>query len=103
MDFLLIPPIAFVLYVGLVWMVSRVGRKLAGPDHASVMKSSTYSSGESNPVSKAAPGYRPFFLVALFFAILHLGVLVLGTGGLTPITGVYLVGIVLALVALILG
>jgi len=78
MDFLLIPPVAFLLYLGLVWIVSRAGRKLAGPPHASVMKSSTYSSGESNTTSKAAPGYRPFFLVALFFAILHLGVLVAG-------------------------
>ena len=49
------------------------------------------------------PGYRPFFLVALFFAILHLSVLVLGSGGFTIITGAYLVGIILALVALILG
>ena len=103
MDILLIPPVAFAIYAGLVWIMARIGRRLAGPGTASVMKSSTYSSGESNPVSNAAPGYRPFFLIALFFAILHLGVLVLGSGGLTPITGVYLAGIVLALIALILG
>jgi NADH:ubiquinone oxidoreductase subunit 3 (subunit A) len=103
MDFLLIPPIAFVLYAGLVWVLSLAGRKLAGPAHASTQKSSTYASGELAPIDKAAPGYKPFFLIALFFAILHLGVLVLGSGGLTLLTGVYLVGIVLALLALILG
>jgi NADH:ubiquinone oxidoreductase subunit 3 (subunit A) len=103
MSFLLIPPIAFLIYVVLVTLVAGIGRVLAGPSHASVMKSSTYSSGESNPISKAAPGYRPFFLIALFFAILHLSVLVIGSGGLTPITGIYLAGIILALVALILG
>ncbi len=103
MDVLLIPPVAFVVYVGLVWVLVRIGRRLAGPGQASALKSSIYSSGESNPAGKAAPGYRPFFLIALFFAILHLGVLVLGSGGLTPITGAYLVGIVLALIALILG
>jgi NADH:ubiquinone oxidoreductase subunit 3 (subunit A) len=100
---LLIPPIAFVLYLILVTVLSRVGRLLAGPGHASDIKSSTYSSGELNPASTAVPGYKPFFMVALFFAILHLGVLVLGSGGLTPIMGLYLAGLILVLVILILG
>ena len=55
----------------------------------------------------AVPGYRPFFVVALFFAILHLGVLVLATGGLTAVTSggavVFLVGLMLALLALVGG
>jgi hypothetical protein len=42
-------------------------------------------------------------VVALFFAMLHLGVLVLGSGGITLISGVYLAGLMLALLALILG
>ena len=41
--------------------------------------------------------------VALFFAILHLGVLVVGTGGINAVTGIYLAGLGLALLALILG
>ena len=103
MDFLLIPPIAFVIYLVLVTVLARVGRLLAGPDHASIQKSSTYASGEAGPTTTAVPGYRPFFLIALFFAILHLGVLVLGSGGFTMITGIYLAGIILALIMLILG
>ena len=51
----------------------------------------------------AAPGYRPFFVVALFFAVLHLGVLVLGTGVSSPVLIIYLCGLMLALLALILG
>ena len=51
----------------------------------------------------SAPGYRPFFLSALFFAILHLGVLMIGYGGFTWMTGIYLVGLTLALLALVLG
>jgi hypothetical protein len=39
----------------------------------------------------------------LFFAILHLGVLILGSSDLSATAGVYLVGLMLALVALILG
>ncbi len=67
------------------------------------MKNSMYGSGEAAPSGAAAPGYRPFFLIAFFFAILHLGVLVVGSGGLTPITGLYLLGLVVTLVALMLG
>ncbi len=103
MELLLIPPVAFLIYVVLVTVLARVGRLLAGPDHTSALKSSTYASGEASPTTTAVPGYRPFFLIALFFAVLHLGVLVLASGGFTPITGIYLAGIMLALVMLILG
>jgi hypothetical protein len=41
--------------------------------------------------------------VALFFAILHLGVLVLGSNDLSMTAIVYLIGLMLALLALILG
>ena len=51
----------------------------------------------------AAPGYKPFFVIALFFAILHLGVLMLGSSSLSPIAGIYLAGLLLTLLALILG
>jgi NADH:ubiquinone oxidoreductase subunit 3 (subunit A) len=67
------------------------------------MKSSTYGSGEAPPTAAAAPGYRPFFVVALFFAILHLGVLMMASGVPSPILALYLGGLALALLALILG
>jgi hypothetical protein len=51
----------------------------------------------------AAPGYRQFFVVALFFAVLHLGVLMIGSSDFSPVAGVYLLGLILALIALILG
>jgi D-alanyl-lipoteichoic acid acyltransferase DltB (MBOAT superfamily) len=44
-----------------------------------------------------------FFVIGLFFAVLHLGVLMLASGGLSPMMGVYVAGLMLALVALILG
>jgi len=49
------------------------------------------------------PGYRPFFLIAFFFAILHLGTLILGLGGLTTQILPYLLGLALVLVILLLG
>jgi NADH:ubiquinone oxidoreductase subunit 3 (subunit A) len=103
MDLLLSPPIAFLLYIPLVLAIVAVGRALAGPENPNPMKSSIYGSGEEAPSFAAAPGYRPFFLIAFFFAFLHLGALVLGTGQFTWMMGAYLVGLLLALTALILG
>jgi len=103
MDFLLAPPIAFLAYIVLVGILSGFGRMLAGPTQASSAKSSVYAGGEAPPIRPAIPGYRPFFVIALFFAVLHLGVLMLGSSDLSSTTGVYLIGLLLALLALILG
>jgi len=40
MDILLSPPVAFLLYIPLVGLITLLGRKLAGPEHANPMKSS---------------------------------------------------------------
>ena len=102
-ELLLNPPVAFVVNLVLVGLLYLAGRRMAGPSQASAIKSSTYSSGEAPPTQAAAPGYRPFFVVALFFAMLHLGVLMMASGDFSPIMGVYLGGLLLALLALILG
>jgi NADH:ubiquinone oxidoreductase subunit 3 (subunit A) len=102
-EILFAPPIAFLAYLLLSGLLSGFGRLLAGPVQPSTYGSEPYSSGEKSPKVSAAPGYRPFFTYALFFAILHLGVLMLGSGGLTALSGIYLVGLILALVALMLG
>jgi NADH:ubiquinone oxidoreductase subunit 3 (subunit A) len=102
-DFLLSPPVAFPIYLALAGTLVILGRWLAGPSQATSLKSSTYASGEAPPAWAAAPGYRPFFVVALFFAILHLGVLTLGSSDLSLTSALYLGGLLLALLALILG
>jgi NADH:ubiquinone oxidoreductase subunit 3 (subunit A) len=102
-DLLFLPPVAFVIYVVLVSALFGVGRLLAGKSNPNPAKSSGYASGEEAAPSAAAPGYRPFFKVALFFAILHLGVIVLGSGSGSTASILYLVGLMLALLALILG
>ncbi|HSV85174.1 MAG TPA: hypothetical protein VLH85_01270 [Levilinea sp.] len=103
MEIILFPPIAFLVYLLLVLLIERTGKLLAGQEHPNPLKSSLYSSGEEAPTFRAAPGYRPFFLIAFFFAFLHLGMLIAGTGNLNWSEGVYLAGLILALVALILG
>lgn len=100
---LLAPPIAFILYMILVGVLSGIGRVLAGEERPNPLKSSAYTGGEALSRTKGVPGYRPFFIVALFFAVLHLGVLMLGSSVLAPISALYLVGLVLSLLALILG
>ena len=103
MDILLSPPVAILLYIFLVTIISLVGRSMAATGKAGYMKRSIYGSGEKAQTQLAAPGYRPFFLVAFFFAILHLGMLVLGSGSWELISPIYVLGLLLALVALILG
>ncbi len=102
-NILLSPPVAFLIFIALATLLAVLGRSLAGPEKPSELKSSLYTGGEAHHLATGAPGYRPFFVIALFFAILHLGVLILGSGGLTWMSGVYLIGLILALVALILG
>jgi NADH:ubiquinone oxidoreductase subunit 3 (subunit A) len=103
METLLFPPIAFAIYLVLVGVLSGVGRALAVPSQSNALKSGAYASGEAGERTTAAPGYRQFFVVALFFAVLHLGMLLVGSSGLTAVTGAYLVGLIIALLALILG
>ncbi len=103
LNFLLSPPIAFVLYLVLVAILTGTAQVLAAPEHATPLKASTYASGETPPARMAAPGYRIFFLIALFFAMLHLGILMIGSSDLSPYAGIYLLGLMLALLALILG
>ncbi|NIM94422.1 MAG: hypothetical protein GTO18_12035 [Anaerolineales bacterium] len=97
------PPLAFMINAVLVGILYGLGRLLAGRAKETPLKSSIYSSGEAPPTQAAAPGYRPYFVVALFFAIVHLGVLMLGTSTFSVISGIYLAGLMLALLALILG
>ncbi len=102
-NLILTPPVALLANLILVALLAQFGRLLAGPASPSAMKASTYSSGEQAPTGMAAPGYKPFFVIALFFAILHLGVLMLGSASLSPVAAIYLAALMLCLLALILG
>lgn len=98
------PPIAFIIYIVLVGILLLIGRFLAGSP-SQTADSQLYSSGEISPSAddKSVPGYRPFFVVTLFFAVLHLGVVVLATSNMSAMSIVYLLGLILILVTLILG
>ena len=102
-NFLLTPLIAFLVYCLVVSAFSGLGRLFAAKGQKSEFKSEPYASGEDFDPIPAAPGYRQFFVIALFFAVLHLGVIMVGSSDLSSVTVVYLLGLMLALVALILG
>lgn len=102
-NLILMPPIALLIYFGLVGILYAFAGGMAAQGEDNSEKRSVYAGGELPPSNMAAPGYRPFFVIALFFAVLHLGVLMLGSSGLTPLSGLYLAGLLLALLALILG
>jgi len=102
-NFLLSPVAAFLIYIVVVSAASGLGRLFSPKGRRSEFKSATYASGEENDPIPAAPGYRQFFVIALFFAILHLGVLMIGSSDLSSVAGLYLLGLILALIALILG
>ena len=103
MEEILTPPIAFLMYLPLVTALFLFGKLLAGKEKPNPIKTSVYGSGEEAPTQSASPGYTPFFLIALFFAILHLSMLVLGIGGYSVSSGIFLIGVIFALGALILG
>jgi NADH:ubiquinone oxidoreductase subunit 3 (subunit A) len=100
---LLSPLGAFLIYVAVIAVISGLGRLFSAQGQKTEFKTATYASGEENDPIPAAPGYRQFFVVALFFAVLHLGVLMIGSSDLSSVAVIYLSGLILALVALILG
>jgi NADH:ubiquinone oxidoreductase subunit 3 (subunit A) len=103
MQVILTPPVAFALYALLAGILLAASWGIAARGAPNEAKTSSYGSGEKAQAGMATPGYRPFFMVAFFFAILHLGVLIVGSGGFTPVTGVYILGLIFSLVALGLG
>ena len=100
---LLSPLVAFLVYLALAFIASGLAKLFSARGRKTEFKTATYASGEENDPIPAAPGYRQFFVVALFFAVLHLGVLMIGSSGLSSVAGPYLLGLILALLALILG
>jgi NADH:ubiquinone oxidoreductase subunit 3 (subunit A) len=102
-NFLFAPLIAFIIYIAMVSFASGLGSLFSAKGRETEFKSATYASGEANDPTPAAPGYRQFFVIALFFAVLHLGVLMVGSSGLSMAAVPYLLGLILALVALVLG
>jgi len=94
------PPVAFAAYLFAVLLIMGFGRTLAGPSLTSIEKQSSYAGGEQAPWTTAVQGYSSGFLVALFFGVLHLGVLVVATATQPALAGLFVLGLFVALLVL---
>jgi NADH-quinone oxidoreductase subunit A len=103
-DFLVSPPVAFVVFLGAAFLIYALGKKM-GPKLNDVGgKLTTYACGEDIPGVKIQFGYRLFFFIALFFTIMHVATLVIATvpsGKIVFFAIFYLLMIFLSILALI--
>jgi NADH-quinone oxidoreductase subunit A len=103
-DFLLSPPVAFLLMLAGAGLLYLLGRAMAPKLNKTGGKLTTYACGEDIPGVKVQFGYRLFFFVALFFTIMHVAALVVATapaGKVLLLAVFYLVVIFLAIMALV--
>jgi NADH:ubiquinone oxidoreductase subunit 3 (subunit A) len=103
-DVLLSPPIAFLVFLAVAFLLYGLGRGLAPRVRKVGGKLATYACGEDIPGAKVQFGYRLFFFVALFFTIMHVAVLVIATvpsGRIALFALLYLAMIFLSILALI--
>jgi len=103
-EFLISPPVAFVLFLALAWLVYLVGKRMAPKLNRAGGKLTTYACGEDIPGAKVQFGYRLFFFIALFFTIMHVAALMIATvpaGKIVWFAVLYLAVIFLAIMALV--
>ncbi len=79
LEILLSPPLAFLLAMGIAWLVYAFGALLGPALNATPGKLEPYACGEDFEAEKFSFGYRRFFVAALFFTIMHVAVLSVAT------------------------
>lgn len=103
-DFLISPPVAFVLFLGVAALVYLLGKRMAPKLNRTGGKLTSYACGEDIPGTKVQFGYRLFFFIALFFTIMHVAALMIATvpaGKIVWFAVLYLAVIFLAIMALV--
>jgi NADH-quinone oxidoreductase subunit A len=104
LEFLISPPVAFLLFLGISALLYLLGKRLAPKLTKVGGKLTTYACGEDIPGTKVQFGYRLFFFIALFFTIMHVATLMIATvpaGKVVLFAVLYLVVIFLAIMALV--
>jgi NADH-quinone oxidoreductase subunit A len=79
-NWLLLPPIAFIIVLGFSLLVAFLSKRLAckTTDHPAG-KYKAYACGEDFPCHRLQPDYSQFFPFAFFFTIMHVLVLIITT------------------------
>ena len=78
-NFLLSPPVAIAVFLGVAYGLYRLGGALAARGKDAPGKRQPYACGEDLVVPEAQLTYHAFFKLALMFGILHLATLVIAT------------------------
>jgi hypothetical protein len=94
---LLYPPIAFLIFLLVGYLIYRVSIALSPKPSLDKAKLSTYACGEDIPGRKVQHAYHLFHF-AFFFTVLHVAALVIAT---VPGGNIALIGIVYLLIALV--
>lgn len=103
-DFLISPPVAFLIFLGLGFLLYALGSRMAPKLKKQGGKLATYACGEDLPGVKLQFGYRLFFFIALFFTMMHVAALVIATvpgGRIVFLAILYLLMIFLSIMALV--
>ena len=104
-SFLLSPPVAFLIFLGLLYLAYRVISKHSaqGSDHPD--KHLPYSGGQNLPPIEVRLSYETYFRLGLLFGITHVAVLVLATfssGKINVLSGfLYLIGFSISALVLV--
>jgi NADH-quinone oxidoreductase subunit A len=84
-DVLVSPPIAFLIFLALFYLLYWLGSLMAPKLKNVGGKLTSYACGEDVPGVKVQFGYRLFFFIALFFTMMHVAALVVATLPAGPI------------------
>jgi len=78
-NFLLLPPVAFVLFVAVYFGLSAITKVFSATGAKSEGKEKAYACGQVTEMNRIQPNYREFFPFAFFFTIMHVMVLLIAT------------------------
>ncbi|MDP4108839.1 MAG: hypothetical protein Q8878_02310 [Bacillota bacterium] len=101
-DILLLPPVVFIIYLAILFLLSTFFKKIAAKGTESAGKTQSYACGEIMPENQGQPEYSQFFEFAFFFTIMHVVVLIVVTdpSGLSLMSALYLAVTVISLFTL---
>lgn len=77
--FLLLPPVAFIIFLLLSTGISALTRIFSAKGKESAGKETAYACGQVTDTNKIQPDYKEFFPFAFFFTIMHVVVLIIAT------------------------
>ena len=102
-QFLLYPPIAFLILLIVGYLIFRLSKALGPKPSPGKGKLSPYACGEDIPAEKGQYNYK-LFSFAFFFTILHVAALVIATmpSGSIAIMGVVYLLVILVVVVILL-